>query len=186
VVSWGQLRASIEQNKKGLAIAGAAGVAGLALLNKNRGGSAPAGEGAPASGGRYGLSSTPLPASGGVYDSSSSDVYNAIQPQLEELGRLMTEAKSPIPVPAPPKWGPGLYQIADNTTVYAVDEAGNRDWLNVGEFAAMQDRLGRRPDTTLVPVDSSFWNDTNLVGEDSGKAAGYWFGGGKKRTTTTP
>jgi hypothetical protein len=100
------VRSALEQNKKPLAIAGAVAVGGLALV-KSKGGAAEKSAGAPIS-----VQSTggqAARAAGGVYDSSSSDVYNAIQPQLEKFGAQLadlqnryTNGQIPTPVPAPP------------------------------------------------------------------------------------
>ena len=98
-----QLKATIEANKKGIAIAGAAGVGGLALLNRKK----KANAGTDAAGAGYGLTNQPSTGAAGAYDSTSSDVYNAIQPQLESLGQLLAQLQNrqnttPTPVPAPP------------------------------------------------------------------------------------
>jgi len=99
------LRAGFEKNKKPLAIAGAAGVAGLALV-KSRGAKkdeTPAAGASIASTGGQTASAT-----GAAYDSSASDVYNAMQPQLEAFGQQLAALQNlwnqgtPTPVPAPP------------------------------------------------------------------------------------
>ena len=109
-----QLRSGIERNKKGLAVAGVAGVAGLALMKRSKGDQpAAAGEDVPGAGAKYGMAPMATGAAG-AYDSSASDVYNAIQPQLEDLGekqgaldQLLKQLSekinaSPIPIAAPP------------------------------------------------------------------------------------
>lgn len=107
-------RAWAEQNKKTIAVIGAAGVGGLALVKRNAKGDGAASPAADPEGigSNYGLA--PLPATGAVYDSSASDVYNALQPGLESVGReqaalrelmdKLTEQmqKAPVPVVGPP------------------------------------------------------------------------------------
>lgn len=128
----GQLTGWIQQNKKPLAIAGAVGVGGLALMQRGKSGGGDAGGGpmvdaAPTSGAgaRYGLTT-----GGGAYDSTASDVYNAIAPQLEEVRDLLNQQnKPPVPVVAPPK----------ASTMYAPTGTGNYAWLSNGVSVEVQD-----------------------------------------------
>jgi hypothetical protein len=106
-VNLADLTAKIQSNGKPLAVAGAVGVAGLALLKrKQAGGDVSKGTAAPAAGG-----SLATPNGQVVYSSEASDVYNAIQPQLETIGfglnKLLNDKSAPdadstIPVPADP------------------------------------------------------------------------------------
>lgn len=160
----GQLRGAIERNKKGLAIAGAAGVAGLALLNKSKKGAAPttgpAGD-ALGTGSQYGLG---MPATGGVYDSSSSDAYNAIQPQLESLGRMLeaaTKTAPPIPVTTPPAYADGFYRNSTSGAIYQLNR-GVLDWLNPKEWAAFGG--GANP-VVEVTRDNRFWGAVPYANE---------------------
>jgi len=82
----GKLRAGFTRNKTLLGVLGAVAVVGLALVarRKNAAGST---DGASTS--TAGWATTPTAAgSYAPYDSSSADLYNAIQPQLEQLQQL--------------------------------------------------------------------------------------------------
>jgi len=113
----------VQQNKTPLAVTGAAAVAGLAVLNSRRGASTEAAAEEQALGTSakpYSYSAGGVPATGypGVYDSTGSDVYNALQPQLENIGSYLDRLTQrlddappiavpgaapapPAPVPAP-------------------------------------------------------------------------------------
>ena len=94
------LRAMLGRNKAGLGVAGAGIVAVLAWRAHAAKGTAPAAAPAAAA-----LPAGVSQSAGGytdAYDSTASDVYNALQPQLEELSRLWDKTPTPIPVPAAP------------------------------------------------------------------------------------
>lgn len=101
----GQAAAWVKANQKPIAIAGAVGVAGLALLKKKAGGGTASVDATAASAGTWGTQAAPQ---GAAYDSTSSDVYNAISPQIEALARNQDaitsalEKLKQIPTPAPP------------------------------------------------------------------------------------
>lgn len=105
-----QLRDAIARNKVGLGVAGAGVVALIALRARSKGSSSsePGGISAPA-GYAYPSYSAGYQTGGATgYDSTASDVYNAIQPQLEYMQRLYEswdekqKANPPTPVPAAP------------------------------------------------------------------------------------
>jgi hypothetical protein len=91
------LRATFTRNKMPLAAAGALLVVALAWRARtsakiNAAGTTPTAAAA-------GTSATGTTAAGGTsYDSTASDVYNAIQPQLEQLQQMASQ----IPVPGTP------------------------------------------------------------------------------------
>lgn len=98
------LQATFEKNKVPILAAAGAGVVGLGLYAKKKkaaGGPAAAGTSASAGGQTAGMTG------GAAYDSSASDLYGAIQPQLESLGAQLTSLQNlygtqpPTPVPAP-------------------------------------------------------------------------------------
>lgn len=104
------LRAAITKNKVPLGVVGAGAVAALAWRSRST--STSTSERSTSS--TTGVTTSPAYYSaggqmGGAYDSTSSDVYNAIQPQLEQLADLQrrlldrteTAAPSPVPVPGP-------------------------------------------------------------------------------------
>ncbi|MBN9327809.1 MAG: hypothetical protein BGO38_07900 [Cellulomonas sp. 73-145] len=95
------LRAGLTKNKTPLMALGAVAVAGLAWRARSQA-KTPGSSGTTYSTGAGSTSPTPYsyaPTSGGTsYDSTASDVYNAIQPELEQLQRLY----SSVPVPGTP------------------------------------------------------------------------------------
>ena len=150
-----QLRAFLERNKVALGAAGAAAVAGLAVLRNRQAkddtpaqaslpalGSALSSGGAPVSGSAGSYYPVSYVGASGGYDSTSSDVYNAIQPQLEALSRLWDKQASPIPVAAPlaaglyaPTYngkyvtagknatgsGPGIFEVQSDGSLFHLD-----------------------------------------------------------------
>jgi hypothetical protein len=112
----GKLEATFEANKAPVLAAAGAGVIGLALYSKSKRKTADpaAAAGSSASAGGQVAGAT----GGAAYDSSASDLYGAIQPQLESLGgqltdlsnRLNGQYSTPVPVPAPtPDPAPAAY-----------------------------------------------------------------------------
>jgi LysM repeat protein len=115
-VNTAALGATFEANKVPIMAAAGAGVVGLALLHKKK---TAAASSTAAAGGAVATSQTTSGYSTGAqtagmngapyYDSSASDVYGAIQPQLESLGgqltditnRLNNTQQSTMPVSAP-------------------------------------------------------------------------------------
>ena len=94
----GKVKTALTRNKTGLMVLGAGAVAGLALVARNRA----AGE--PDTEERAGAGSAVQAGALAPYDSTASDVYNAIQPQIEELRDLFlgVPVADPDPVvPAP-------------------------------------------------------------------------------------
>lgn len=114
----GGLRNTIGRNKGLLGVAGAAIVAALAWRSRSAKASTSAAPGASTGLASYGAGYQTSAATG--YDSTASDVYNAIQPQVEQtqemlrgLRELWENPTPPTPVPAAPaapaepafKWG---------------------------------------------------------------------------------
>jgi hypothetical protein len=183
--------ASLEQtfraNRGPILGVAAAGVAGLALLRRKRAGgntAAPLSPGASYSAGAQIAGTT-----GGVYDSSASDVYGVVGPQLEALSKQLNAVASAKPKPAPtpvpkttvPKVNPGYYQVAGGTTVYYVSASGARDWITPTEGKALFPTTASKKKITQVAVDNGLWKKTTLVGKDSAKAKTYWVGGDPKK-----
>lgn len=114
----GQLTALAEKNKPALIGGGAVLAVGVGLYSRKKkadsvaAGGDPRGSEVPA-GTPAGLAlpysvggqSYPMSGAGGVYDSSASDLYGAVAPQLESLQEQLTGIKdklnTPVPVPAP-------------------------------------------------------------------------------------
>jgi hypothetical protein len=125
------LRAGVLRNKVPI---GAGGVAVVGLLAWRARTAKASSSAAPAA--AAGTSAVPSSYSVGTqtagatgYDSTASDVYNAIQPQLEQLRNLWSNNQSsPIPVPAAPA---------------AAAPSTNQDWINsaISGWAG----LGRNP-----------------------------------------
>lgn len=112
-------------------------------------------------------------AGGTAYDSTSSDVYNAIQPQLEALQALYDRlpipgtATEPAPAPTPaPTTAPapsvqGYYRRAGSDKVYEARSDGTLDWIDSAEW----DSAGQPKPVDLAPTDS-LWN-RKVVGADT-------------------
>lgn len=97
-----RVRAALTKNKAPLALLGVAAVAAIAWRSRSRSsrsaGAARVVEPGPVT--AYSAGGQVAGASG--YDSSASDVYNAIQPQIEALSNQLDKIQqSPIPVPVP-------------------------------------------------------------------------------------
>lgn len=126
-----------EQNKKTVAVAGAVVVGGFGLMKARKGKAG--GETPPArTVGDMGPAGAAGFAQSAPYDSSSSDVYNQLQPQIE---RLQQRLESPIPVPVPPAassmfapTGRGNYVRYDNGTIAEVQSDGSLYGLNPDEW----------------------------------------------------
>jgi LysM repeat protein len=117
-VNIGQLTALAEKNKPALIGGGAVVAVGVGLYSRKKkaesvaaGGDprgsevkagTPAGLALPYS---VGGQSYPMSGAGGVYDSSASDLFGAVSPQLESLRDQMNamndKLNTPVPVPAP-------------------------------------------------------------------------------------
>lgn len=120
-----RVRAAMSKNKVALGALGALAVAALAWRARTESsGTTKTGTGAA------GTSTTPYSYSasgytgGTAYDSSSSDVYNALQPQLEAVGNAVDQLRDlfqTVPVPGTP---------TTPTPAPAPTYSSNRDWLN--------------------------------------------------------
>lgn len=126
-----KLRALFEQHKKTLAIVGAAGVGGLALLKARSGGTAaPAAPGASTAS-QLSAAVKPTGTAIGGYapaDSSASDVYSALSPQLDRLTEMFGQLSAPVPVPAPPPIASTIFEATGQGS-YLQNNAGG--WLEV-------------------------------------------------------
>lgn len=144
------IRTTITRNKRGLMIAGAAAVGALALLaRKKAGGDVPAAAAGP-SGSSASPASAGYTSSGGYttyapYDSSGSDVYGAIQPQLEELRDLFGQIPSAV--------GEAVAGAvpAAGTSPYAATGGDSRREAIAGFYTSI---LGRDPHRSEV----NFWD----------------------------
>lgn len=111
-----QLAAMFAAHKTAIFGAAAAGVVGLALLQKKKAAGTKAGAATSSIPGTLPAAvvagSTPA-TGGGTYDSSSYDLYNALQPEIEQL--LQTQGGSVTTAPAPGS-SPLLSPIASTLT----------------------------------------------------------------------
>lgn len=99
------LRAAATKNKGALAVLGAAAVAAIAWRARaGNPATAPAGEAGPVASAPFYSVGAQTGATTGGYDSGGSDVYNALQPQIEALSNLIDRQQqqtTPVPVPVP-------------------------------------------------------------------------------------
>lgn len=181
--------ALFQQHKRTLAFVGAAAVGGLALMQARSkdsgGGTGPAAGVVMPSLDRASTAGGPVaawPIAGGFapYDSGSSDLYNALQPQIEALQRMYEkqqenqgpaipvgvpggEVPTPVtPAPAAPAYvspasalKTGFYKMAGTPNVYRV-EGGKIDYLTPAEVKAM---LPKGTKTTALGRDSAVFQN---------------------------
>ena len=164
------LRAGLTKNKTPLAIGGVVVVGLLAWRARSQ---SAASASTPAAGTIVTSGTTPLSGyssgsqtyASSPYSSTASDVYNSLQPTLEQI--LNNQTKTPIPVPAPPAspasqgFTPGYYRRAGTQAVYNLDQAGNLGWISLPEYKD----LGA-PAVTAVPINSTLWS-APLIGADA-------------------
>lgn len=132
----GGLGATIGRNKGLLGVAGAAVVAALAWRSRSAKASPSAASTGLAS---YGAGYQTSAATG--YDSTASDVYNAIQPQVEQtqemlrgLRELWENPKPPTPVPAAPKTPAFKFGDSRRDTIAGYYDAFLRRTPGLGEI----------------------------------------------------
>jgi hypothetical protein len=132
-----QLRETLAKNKVSIGVAGAAVVALFAWRSKITAAKNPV-SGPPPAATATRVSQSPSYAGGytAPNDSSSSDVYNAIQPQLEDLKKLWEKASSPVPVPAAPPTAQGYFRRAGSAAVYEAESDGTLKWLDLANYRA--------------------------------------------------
>lgn len=134
------LRAALMKNKTALGVAGAVLVGALALRARSKTGTSSA-VAAPATT-TAGVSATPsyYTAGNGAatgYDSTASDVYSAIQPQIEQLNTVVGSLAKTVPVPSTSPQG--FYRAAGSQAVYQANADGTRTWLDRGQYDALGD-----------------------------------------------
>jgi hypothetical protein len=155
------LRASFARNKMPFALAGVALVGVLAW--RARTAKTTTGTAAPLAAGTSALPATTSAGYTGTYSSTGTDLYSAIQPQLEAIGQTQAQLKAqmgqtqtpPIPVPGRPD---GFYQAAGNAAIFQYRN-GNLDFLNQNEYNA----LGA-PTPTIVTSRDPLWQAPVLGG----------------------
>ncbi len=158
-----RLRAAFTKNRVAIGALGAAAVGALAWRARSEKSTATAQTTSDAQAAPAGSSALPSYYTGGAYDSTASDIYNAIQPQLEELRDLWGQ----IPVPGTPTtpttspYANGYYQAPGDSAIFKYDD-GNLDFLTFGEYQA----LGA-PAYAQVSKDDPFWSQAKLL--DAGK-----------------
>ena len=144
--SGGTLRGAFTRNKTLFGVLGAVAVVGLALLTRKR--STSASGTATTSGTTPATSTITAGTAYQPYDSSSADLYNAIQPQIEALQRLAQTTPAPTSTPSVPD---GYYQAAGDAAIWKVAN-GKLDFLTQPEAVA----LGY-PTPTIVSKDDPMW-----------------------------
>jgi len=166
-VNLDKLKATFEANKTVFAGAGAVAVAGFALYKRSHPGASPEVDAGPGPSYSAGAQSGQL--TGAAYDSSGSDVYNALQPQIEQLGTKIDDLSSTIPVPAPPAstapaYKPGYYGVTGASRTYYLDDQGNLDWISKAEGQAIKKSNGGKvPKINLISKDSTFWKNRTYL-----------------------
>lgn len=149
-----KLRAAFTKNRVTLGALGVVAVAALAWRARTTQGAADATDSdvsQPA-----GTSTSPSYYTAGAYDSTATDIYNAIQPQLEELRQIASQ----IPVPgtettpaASPSYATGYYRQAGSPHIFYYDDSGKLDYISSTEFK----KLGT-PKPIDIPINASLWS----------------------------
>jgi len=162
------LSAWVQQNKTTLAVVGAAGAVGFGLMSKGKRPEEPAPNGGAAVSAGSAVGS-PVPVGGyAAYDSTGSDLYNAIQPQLEGLGGLLGQLQQQQKGAPTPLFTAGFVKDTGTGRVYQLDETGNVDWLGPGELRQI---AGDNPNVRAIAKDSPFWSTVKRI--DAKDAATY-------------
>jgi hypothetical protein len=179
------LGAWFEQNKP-LALGGAAAVVVvLALVSRSRGGGeADTTAGATVSPGDSFSAGGQV--AGGAYDSTASDLYSSLSPELSSISasleKLNGTGTPATPVPAAPKVkrADGIYKIAgdDSNKLFKVSN-GTIDYISHDEYYAMGNT--NKTVRNYVSKDDPMWN--SLTWLDASKAAQQKAG---KTVTVTP
>ena len=154
------LKAGLTRNKVALGVLGAAAVAALAWRARSESGTSTSSTtgSTSATTGTAGVSTTPsyYTAGSSSYDSTASDVYNAIQPQLEELSNLVDKyglSSSTSTTPAEAPTVQGYYRKSGTQAVYEALSDGTRKWLDLAAYDA-----AGRPGFTDVAATDPLWN----------------------------
>lgn len=152
------LTSKLEANKKPLAIAGAAGVAGLALMKRRQAGGdvGTATATGTTSAVRPG-SSLAAPNGQVVYSSTGSDVYNAVQPQLSTIGTALNQLLADKSAPD------ATDTIPIATTIFSPNATGNYVRQDNGLIAEVQS------DGSLFGLTGSQW--ASIMNQSGGKAS---------------
>jgi hypothetical protein len=133
------LRAGFEKNKKPLAIFGAVSVAGLAVVARRRSAMGTATSTAststssttPAAAAKYGATTQQ------AYDSTGSDVYNALQPQIEQLQQLARQIPVAGATGTPAATPTSFARKPGTQAVYGVLPDGTRQWETASQWAGL-------------------------------------------------
>lgn len=159
------LTSKIEANKKPLAIAGAAGVAGLALMQRKKAGGDVGTTPAPTTSSVTSAGSLAAPNGQVVYSSEASDVYNAIQPQLSTIGtsvnqlladKAKADSNDTIPLAASlfsPTFS-GTYLRDNKGSIVEVQGDGSLYGLTGNDWAEVEKRNGGIGSTKLTQIAS--------------------------------
>jgi len=169
-----QLQATLAANKGPLMAGGVAVVGAIALYQRKKSGNAAASGRTPAQADNSENFSAgaQLVGTAGAYDSTASDLYATISPQLEALSQQFSKATdAPVPVPTPtvPKITPGYYQRAGSTAVYYQDASGRLDLINKKEGDALKKAAGKKGlSIKTVAADNGFWRNRTVIGSTGG------------------
>jgi hypothetical protein len=125
--------------------AAAAGVAGLALLRRKKGATTAAASTSSIPG-TIPAAAIVAPGTGGVYDSSSYDLYNALQPEIEQLMQTRGGSVSTAPTPvASSLFGPSSSNNLVRFSSGAIDQIqsdGSLYNVSPSELQALYNRGG--------------------------------------------
>lgn len=156
-----RLRAAITKHKWPLAALGAVAVAGLAWQARSSSGSGDGGqdgEGVAVAAWTAPRATSPAGGytAGGAYDSTASDIYGALQPQLEAVQRLLEGGRDTAS--AVPAQVQGYVRKAGTNPVYEALSDGTLRWVDKVEFLA----LGQ-PRVTDIGATDPIWRTRTVT-----------------------
>ncbi|WP_154793302.1 hypothetical protein [Occultella kanbiaonis] len=165
------LWAKVQDNKWVLGGLGAAAVVALAWFSR-RSATTPAADDTGGAG--YGLAAPGATSTtggytasaGGAYDSSASDVYNALQPALENVGKQYDELrdllnKTPVPEAEQPRESLGFFQVRGTPGIYEVFTDNTRRHL--GKTEAQERGILHNPAAVNASDANADWSKYRIV-----------------------
>lgn len=168
-----QLAALFAQHRTAILGGGVAAVAGLALLRRKKAASTPVGATAGASvpGTIPAAAVVPAGSTGaGGYDSSSFDVYNALQPELEQLRQTVGTPAAAAPTPiastlfAPTMSGRYVsYGTAPGSPIEEIESDGSLYHLNPAEWKQVYSRGPVDAVHATGPAPTDYNHDANIL-----------------------
>lgn len=156
-----KIRALFARNKVALGVLGAAAVAALAWRARSAKGADVASSEGTSSGGAWTAAPGATSTTGGytagysgAYDSTASDIYNALQPQLEAVQTLLEQRQNATADPTVQ----GYFRRPGTNPVYQAMDDGTLRWVDKAEYLS----LGS-PKVTEVGASDPLWSTRKIT-----------------------